>query len=368
MDELLDIAREGARVLMGLLPGKLTLDLGGGVTMEFVLIPAGEFMMGSAQSPEEVARQGGGKPEWFENEHPRHRVRISKPFYMGKYEVTQAQWEAVMGAHPSQFKGDNRPVEQVSWDDCREFCQKLSRKTGHSIRLPSEAEWEYACRAGTTTAFTYGDSLSSSQANFDGNDPYGGATKGVYRKETTSVGSFASNDFGLYDMHGNVWEWCNDWYDTYPSGAQVDPAGPSSGSGRVLRGGSWYNNADFCRSAIHFRSPPVNRDRSGGFRVAAGTLSSGPREPSRFDNVKIDGRNLVVTVIASGANDLRLLQDARDKARALYAAYARQELNSLKSTAELREFARDNEIEADGNLQPGTNRRFVFTFPFPPIS
>src|SRR5205085_11701074 len=166
--------------------------------VEFVWILAGSFMMGSENGDSD--------------EKPAHRVTISEGFYMGKYEVTQAQWQAVMGNNPSNFKGcDNCPVEQVSWDDAVSFIAKLNAQNdGYTYRLPTEAEWEYACRAGTTTAFAFGDSLSSEQANFDGDYPYGGAPKGVYRQKTTSVGRFQPNAWGLYDMHGNVWEWCED--------------------------------------------------------------------------------------------------------------------------------------------------------------
>jgi serine/threonine-protein kinase len=168
------------------------------IGMEMVYVPAGSFIMGSENGDSD--------------EKPMHRVTISSGFYMGRYEVTQAQWQAVMGTNPSDFKGcDNCPVEQVSWDDAQEFIRQMNaRGDGYTYRLPTEAEWEYACRAGTTTAFAYGDLLSSEQANFDGKHPYGGASKGVYRQKTTLVGSFQPNAFGLYDMHGNVWEWCQD--------------------------------------------------------------------------------------------------------------------------------------------------------------
>ena len=286
MEELLDIAREGARELLGLPPTKsitkskpetpfkgLTLDLGGGVTMKLLPIQAGEFLMGSAQSPEEVARLAGGKPVWFKMEHPLHRVKITKPFYLGKYEVTQAQWRAVMGNNPAKFKGDRLPVEQVSWNDCQEFCRKLSRRMGCEVRLPTEAEWEYACRAGTTSPFYFGDTISTDQANYNGNYTYGSGRKGVYREKTVWVGSFSANAWGLHDMHGNVWEWCADVvHDSY-CGAPVDGSAwiaDGDQTRRVCRGGSWYSRPSICRSAIRGRVTPGGCAHAyGGFRVAA---------------------------------------------------------------------------------------------------
>jgi len=227
--------------------------------MELVWIPAGSFMMGS---------ENGGS-----DEKPVHWVTISEGFYMGKYEVTQAQWQTVMGNNPSNFKGHNLPVEQVSWDDAVSFLARLNAQgDGYTYRLPTEAEWEYACRAGTTTAFAFGDSLSSSQANFEGNYPYGGVAKDVYRKKTTPVGSFQPNAFGLFDMHGNVWEWCLDWYHNSYAGAPTDGSAWLSGGVqkyRVLRGGSLYSNAAFLRSAFRVSIAPFNRSHDIGFRVVA---------------------------------------------------------------------------------------------------
>ena len=245
----------------------VTIDLGGGVTMELVLIESGEFLMGS---PSSEAKRGG-------DEGPQHRVRISESFYLGKYEVTQSQWRAVMGSDPSYFEGDNLPVEVVSWNDCQEFCRKLSERTGRTIRLPTEAEWEYSCRAGTTTPFHFGSTISTDQVNYDGNYPYGAGRKGVYREKTTPVGSFPANAWGLYDMHGNVWEWCGDWYgeDYYASSPGTDPAGPGSGEDRVLRGGSWYDGARGCRCALRSGLWPDGLDFIG-FRVVAGTLPFSP--------------------------------------------------------------------------------------------
>ena len=238
----------------------LTLDCGGGVTMELVLIPAGEFMMGS---PANEAKRGSDESQ--------HRVRITRAFYMGKYEVTQAEYQVVMGTNPSKFKGASNPVEQVSWNDSTEFCRKLSERSGKQVRLPTEAEWEYACRAGTTTPFHYGSSLGSDQANFDGNFPDGGAARGTYREKTTPVGSFQANAWGLHDMHGNVWEWCGDWYDEgyYGKSPGQNPTGPTSGGYRVLRGGAWSNFGLSCRSALRSGLIPSDRNDHIGFRVVA---------------------------------------------------------------------------------------------------
>ena len=239
--------------------GDRTLDLGRGVTMKLALIPAGEFMMGSPP----------GEEDRDDDQGPQHHVRITKPFYMGMHEVTQEQYEAVMGADPSHFKGKDRPVETVSWNDAAEFCRKLSEKTGKTVGLPTEAEWEYACRAGTTTPFHTGETISTDQANYDGNSTYGSGGKGVYRQKTTAVGSFTPNAWGLYDMHGNVGEWCADWYDEdyYESSPADDPRGPENGHSRVLRGGAWLSMPLYCRSAIRPWFFPVEREAYWGFRV-----------------------------------------------------------------------------------------------------
>jgi formylglycine-generating enzyme required for sulfatase activity len=188
--------------------------------------------------------------------------------------VTQAQWQAVMGSNPSKFNTcADCPVEQVSWNDAQEFIKKLNAQNdGYTYRLPSEAEWEYAARAGTTTAFAFGDSLNSTQANFNGNYPYGGAAKGVYRQKTTSVGEFAPNAWGLCDMHGNVWEWVEDIYkDSYANLPTDGSANVSRGDSRfrVLRGGSWGLFGFDCRSAGRLRSAPDGRSSSVGLRLVA---------------------------------------------------------------------------------------------------
>ena len=236
-------------------PAAKEIDLGGGVTMKLALIPAGKFMMGS---PSGEANRSG--------EEPQHEVTISKPFYMGVTEVTQAQYEAVMGTNPSNFKGATNPVETVSWNDAAEFCKKLSEKTGKTLRLPTEAEWEYACRAGTKTAFSFGDADTGlgDYAWFNGNN--GNTPRPVGQKKP--------NPWGLYDMHGNVWEWCADWYGDYPKGAATDPQGPASGTYRVLRGGAWFISPDFCRSAYRFINYPDIRS-SIGFRVVVSVSAPG---------------------------------------------------------------------------------------------
>jgi formylglycine-generating enzyme required for sulfatase activity len=217
------------------------VNLSGGVSLEMLEIPAGSFCMGS--------------DDGISDEKPVHRVTLSQPFYMGKYEVTQAQWQSVMGSNPSLNEdcGGNCPVEQVSWDAAQKFINKLNESNdGFRYRLPTEAEWEYACRAGTTTEFAFGNSLSSDQANFDGDYPYGGAAKGVSRRKTIAVGSFAPNNFGLYDMHGNVMEWCQDWYHSSYDGAPSDGSAWLSGGDqkhRVSRGGSMYYDGSVLRSA-----------------------------------------------------------------------------------------------------------------------
>jgi formylglycine-generating enzyme required for sulfatase activity len=217
------------------------------IGMEFVPIPAGAFMMGSAQGNND--------------ERPSHQVTISRPFYLGKYEVTQAQWEAVMGSNPSRFTGQpDRPVEQVSWDDVQAFIRKLNEKEGGTMyRLPTEAEWEYAARAGSTTAYSFGDDPGQLGEYAWYTDNSGG--------QTHPVGQRQPNAWGLYDMHGNVWEWVQDWYGTYAAEPVTDPQGPSSGSNRVVRGGSWRNGARFCRSAYRFYAHPGDRIVDLGFRL-----------------------------------------------------------------------------------------------------
>ena len=236
-----------------------TEDLGNGVTLDMLQIPGGSFMMGSP----------AGEKERFSNESPQHQVTVPS-FYMGRYEVTQAQYQAVMGKNPSSFKGQKRPVEKVSWNDAVEFCKKLSQKTGRTYRLPSEAEWEYACRAGTTTPFYFGETITTDLVNYNGNyPPYGSAPKGKYREQTTNVETFPPNAFGLYDMHGNVWEWCQDtWHGNY-NGAPTDGSAwiDNGNRFRLLRGGSWFSYSRNCRSALRDDWNPAGINNNIGFRV-----------------------------------------------------------------------------------------------------
>ena len=255
--------------------------------MKLRLIPAGTFQMGSREHEE--GREG---------DETQHQVTLTKAFYLGVHEVTQGEYERVIGANPSWFskagggshdvKGevaDRFPVETVSWFDAVEFCNKLSQKDnlpeyyridgtsvtvigGSGYRLPTEAEWEYACRAGTISPFSFGDTLNGNEANVNGNDPYGTTTKGTNLQRTTAVGAYSGNVFGLHDMHGNMYEWCGDWYGTYFPGKEADPIGPTLGEHRVLRGGSWSGLATGARSAFRGYCTPVLRSRFNGFRVS----------------------------------------------------------------------------------------------------
>jgi formylglycine-generating enzyme required for sulfatase activity len=187
---------------------------------------------------------------------------------MGAAEVTQGQWKALMGKNPSFFDDDTLPVDTVAWPEAMEFCRKLSDKEeGVSYRLPTEAEWEYACRAGTVTPFHTGATISTSQANYHGGYTYGNGRKGQYRETSTAAGTFAPNAWSLYDMHGNVWEWCADWFGDYPSSEATDPTGPPEGERRVVRGGCWINFPAVCRSANRGSTVPVSWNFNFGFRV-----------------------------------------------------------------------------------------------------
>jgi formylglycine-generating enzyme required for sulfatase activity len=252
-------------------------DLGNGITLDMVLIPGDSFLMGSPE--DELERS--------DSESPQHSVNIQQ-FFMGKYPVTQAQWRAVaalpeinrkLEPDPSSFKEDKRPVETVSWYDAVEFCSRLTVQTKRQYSLPSESEWEYACRAGTTTPFHFGETITSELANYDASYTYGSGVKGMYRKETTVVGSFeVANAFGLYDMHGNVWEWClDDWHDNY-EGAPTDGSAWFYDNDNLyqkqrralLRGGSWFDPPKDCRSAsrlYNFRAERDDVDNHIGFRV-----------------------------------------------------------------------------------------------------
>jgi len=242
------------------------------IGMKLVLIPKGTFQMGSPPSE-----------DGSQNDERQHKVMLTRDYYLGAFEVTQDQYLKVMGRNPSYFQGDevaerhpqtyrvvkevdssNHPVEQVSWEDAVEFCKKLSdfpeeKKAGRVYRLPTEAEWEYACRAGSKTAYSFGES-SQSLGDY--------AWFRVNNKQTHPVGEKKANAWGLYDMHGNVWEWCSDWYGEYPKGAVSDPTGPREGSDRVYRGGGWDDEAAICRSTFRDWDDPSFRDCLNGFRVA----------------------------------------------------------------------------------------------------
>lgn len=236
------------------LPVEITNSIG----MKFVLIPAGEFMMGSPD------KEDG---RFTSDERPLHRVRITQPFRLGVYEVTQEQYASTMGSKSSSDNGPNRPVDRVSWDAAVEFCRRLSEKEASTYRLPTEAEWEHACRAGTTTPFHFGTVLNGEQGNCDGSFPYGTRTTGPNRKATVVVGSYVPNAWGLYDMHGNVSEWCRDWFGEryYAESPVLDPTGPNSGERRVLRSGDYPMFPDLCRSASRLQSVPEYN--SGGVRL-----------------------------------------------------------------------------------------------------
>jgi formylglycine-generating enzyme required for sulfatase activity len=249
-------------------------------SLTMLWMPPGRFWMGSPDD----------EPERRSNEGPQHLVQL-QGFFLAQTPITQAQWRQVadwkpnkgerawskkLNPDPSHFKGDQRPVESVSWEDAIEFCRRLSQRTGRRYTLPSEAQWEYACRAGTTTPFYCGSTISTKLANYDGNEVYGDGAKGDSRQQTTDVASFPANPWGLHDMHGNVWEWCADnWHGNYEGAPEDGNAwfdeeakdNENSMKGRLLRGGSWYGNPRFCRSADRNDGHPDGRNVDFGFRV-----------------------------------------------------------------------------------------------------
>jgi formylglycine-generating enzyme required for sulfatase activity/uncharacterized caspase-like protein len=260
-------------------------DLGNNVSLDMVYIPTGSFMMGTEDAEiERLVKKFNW--EGYRREKPQHQVSVPA-FCMGKYPITQAQWKAVaalpqinceLKPEPSNFKGDNRPVEKVSWDDAVEFCARLSKKTGKEYRLPSEAEWEYACRAGTTTPFHFGETITSKLANYDASNTFAEEGKGEYRQQTTPVGQFPANAFGLYDMHGNVWEWClDDWHKNYenaPTDGSAWKVKDNDNQLRLLRGGSWDTYPVYCRSACRDDFNPFSVYVNVGFRLVCGVFSS----------------------------------------------------------------------------------------------
>ncbi|MEJ5375757.1 MAG: formylglycine-generating enzyme family protein [bacterium] len=233
--------------------------------MDFIKIPPGSFIMGSPEK------------EQFRNpDETPHLVRLSRGFFMQETEVTQAQWRAVMGSNPSFFKdcGDNCPVERVSWNDVARFLEALNKRAEGIYRLPTEAEWEYACRAGTKSAFSWGDSPDCTRGMFSNNPRRGVArclnevlARGLKAGSPAPVRSYAPNPWGLYDMHGNLWEWCQDWYGPYPQDELIDPQGPAQGTFKVRRGGSWFKYATFGRSANRTWAHPASRYNTTGFRL-----------------------------------------------------------------------------------------------------
>ena len=254
------VQKKSAQDFEEVLPKTRTFDLGNGVNLEMVLIPAGTFMMGSPDS-----EKGRHQDETY------HEVTITKPFYLGKYPVTQAQWQQVIGNNPSEFNGEKHlPIENISWYETQAFCLKLKEITQAPFGIPTEAQWEYACRGGTTTPFHFGSQLNGKQANCDGNVPYGDK-EGPYLGKTSPVEKYTANAWGLHDMHGNVWEWCADWYGGYPTGSVTNPNGPETGWSRVCRGGGWISNAVFCRSAVRVSFFSSDCDSYLGFRVALST-------------------------------------------------------------------------------------------------
>jgi len=244
-----------------------TQDLGNNIFLDMVAIPGGSFRMGSTENSDE---------------QPVHQVTIA-PFFLGRYPITQSQWRVVAGfpkvkidlePDPANFKGGDRPVEKVSWWEAVEFCQRLSHKTNRTYRLPSEAEWEYACRAGTTTPFHFGEIITTDLANYNGTATYNSSPKGQYRQETTAVGSFGvANAFGLYDMHGNVYEWCADhWHGNY-AGAPIDGSAwltEEKDAALLMRGGSWNYAPVYCQSAFRLYYNPDDCGSNLGFRVVCG--------------------------------------------------------------------------------------------------
>jgi len=251
-------------------------DLGNGVKLMMVLIPKGHFTMGS--HPEELERR--------DSEGPQHEVYFPEDFFMGMHPITQAQWKAVTQLSPvneaypldpdcSNFKGDDLPVERVNWYEAKEFCDRLNTLTKRNYDLPTEAEWEYACRAGTKTPFYFGETITTDIANYNGTDHFNLGAEGIFRDQTTPVGSLSANAWGLNDMHGNVWEWCLDhWHDSYTEKPEELKQNGNTAwltsnesESRLLRGGSWVNDARYCRSAGRLNFLPVNRNFYFGFRV-----------------------------------------------------------------------------------------------------
>jgi formylglycine-generating enzyme len=257
-----------------------------GVRQVFRWILPGTFLMGSPKS----------EPERYDDE-TQHPVTLTQGYWLADTACTQALWEAVMGENPAYFKDDaNNPVERVSWDDVQQFIDKLNGLIPTlNARLPTEAQWEYACRAGTTTPFSFGKNITPEQVNYNGNYPYAGGKEGLYRKKTVPVKSLPLNPWGLFEMHGNVWEWCSDWFvSDYPTESVVDPEGPPSGASRVLRGGSWDDFGRYVRSAHRIRHQPGYRS-AVGFRLSLGQVASTWQVTSRQEGASEAGADKEIT-------------------------------------------------------------------------
>jgi formylglycine-generating enzyme required for sulfatase activity len=268
----------------------LALEITNSLGMKFAWIPPGTFLMGSPKDEKDREGYDGA-------DETQHKVTLTKGFFMSVHQVTRGQFATFVeksgyktqaekegGAYiwtgkewkldatsnwrsPGFEQTNDHPVVCVSWNDGVEFAKWLAEREKKTVRLPTEAEWEYSCRAGTTTPFHFGQTVSTEQANYDGNYTYGTGKKGVFRQKTTPVGSFPANAFGLFDMHGNAWDWCHDWFGKYPQGEVLDPQGPGAGQHRVVRGGSWTNNPQYCRSAFRCRIGPGYRSSNFGLRV-----------------------------------------------------------------------------------------------------
>ena len=231
-----------------------------GVRQVFRWIEPGEFEMGSPE----------GEPERF-NDEIKHTVNLTQGFWLADSTVTQALWQVVMKENLSKFKGENLPVDSVSWDNAKTFIDEMnSMKPELKLCLPSEAQWEYACRAGTSTPFSFAEQIDSELVNFDGTEPYNKGMKSGYREKTVEIKTLPPNQWGLYEMHGNIWEWCQDWYGDYPDELVTDPQGPETGGHRVVRGGSWFNSGGICRSAYRNDRLSDSAYYSIGFRLALG--------------------------------------------------------------------------------------------------
>jgi formylglycine-generating enzyme required for sulfatase activity len=264
-----------------------------GIPQRFRWIEPGTFLMGSPES----------EAERYDDE-TQHQVTLTQGFWLADTTITQSLWQAVMGNNPSNFQENpSNPVEKVSWNDIQDFIQKLNaRIPGLQAKLPTEAQWEYACRAGTTTPFSFGDNITPEQVNYDGNRPYANGKKGLYREKTVPVKSLPANLWGLYEMHGNVWEWCQDaWQEKLSAASVIDPEGVAGGDQdagveRVVRGGSWFSNGGLVRSAIRSRGDPAKRDFNAGFRLALGLelqpdqQGGGVAKPARADGGDMDRR------------------------------------------------------------------------------